>query len=157
VSEAVTIRAAGPADAAILGTLVAALLAELSGRSEEARSPAALTRLAEELLATPSGYSALIAEGGAGRPLAVLTLTASAAVYAGGRFGTIAEFYVVPEQRSGGLGARLVAAAVEEARRRGWRRLEVGAPAVPLWQRSVDFYRRCGFAEIGPRLSLPVT
>ncbi len=30
--------------------------------------------------------------------------------------------------------------------------LEVGAPSVPKWQRTVDFYLRNGFEEVGPRL-----
>jgi hypothetical protein len=34
--------------------------------------------------------------------------------------------------------------------------LEVGAPDAPRWQKSIDFYIRCGFEEIGPRLFLPL-
>lgn len=154
MSRSVEIREAGPGDAAILGTLISALLLELSGRDDPARTVAALTEVAEALLADPARYSALIAEDAAGQPLAVLALSASAGIYAAGHFGTIAEFYVVPPARSSGIGADLLGAAADLARRRGWRRLEVGAPDVPRWQRSVDFYRRCGFAEIGPRLSL---
>lgn len=30
---------------------------------------------------------------------------------------------------------------------------EVGAPAVPRFQRTVNFYVRNGFVEVGPRLS----
>jgi hypothetical protein len=35
--------------------------------------------------------------------------------------------------------------------------LEVGAPDVPRWQRTVDFYKRNGFKEVGPRLYLPLS
>ena len=31
--------------------------------------------------------------------------------------------------------------------------IEVGAPDLPRWQRTVDFYKRYGFTEIGPRLA----
>ena len=48
----------------------------------------------------------------------------------------------------------MLAAAAALARERGWPRLEVGAPDVPKWQRSLDFYLRCGFEEVGPRLRL---
>ncbi|MFP6745114.1 MAG: hypothetical protein VCB77_08015, partial [Alphaproteobacteria bacterium] len=32
----------------------------------------------------------------------------------------------------------------------GWLELEVGAPDVPRWQRTVDFYLGYGFKEVGP-------
>ena len=51
------------------------------------------------------------------------------------------------------VGAGLLSAALTFARARGWRRLEVGAPAVPRFQRTVNFYVRTGFVEVGPRLS----
>ena len=31
-------------------------------------------------------------------------------------------------------------------------RVEVGAPDVPRWQRTVNFYLKEGFVEVGPRL-----
>ena len=35
---------------------------------------------------------------------------------------------------------------------KGWQFLEVGAPGLPRWQRTVDFYLGNGFSVIGPRL-----
>jgi hypothetical protein len=35
---------------------------------------------------------------------------------------------------------------------RHWSMIEVGAPDVPRWQSTVDFYLRRGFVEVGPRL-----
>ena len=32
--------------------------------------------------------------------------------------------------------------------------MEVGAPDLPSWQRSYDFYLNHGFKEVGPRLEL---
>jgi GNAT superfamily N-acetyltransferase len=72
----------------------------------------------------------------------------------GGRFGEITELYVTPAFRALGVGKRLVEAAVEFARQRGWSRLEVGAPEIPKWAETVNFYRRTGFSEVGPRLKL---
>ena len=89
-----------------------------------------------------------------GQAVAALTLSECAALYAGGHFGEIAEFYVQPAHRSGGLGAKMLAAAAALASERGWPRLEVGAPDLPKWQRTFDFYQRCGFEEVGPRLRL---
>jgi GNAT superfamily N-acetyltransferase len=137
-----------------LGQLIAALLCELGGGPADAARGAALAALARELLAEPRGFAALIAEDAEGQAVAALTLSECAALYAGGHFGEIAEFYVQPAHRSGGLGAKMLAAAAALARERGWPRLEVGAPDVPKWQRSLDFYLHCGFEEVGPRLRL---
>ena len=83
----------------------------------------------------------------------MLTLNQCAATYARGRFGEIAELYVVPRGRSAEVGAGLLSAALTFAHARAWHRLEVGAPAVPRFQRTVNFYVRNGFVEVGPRLS----
>ncbi|MCG8354004.1 MAG: GNAT family N-acetyltransferase, partial [Kiloniellales bacterium] len=69
-------------------------------------------------------------------------------------FGEITELYIDPRYRSSGLGATMIEAAERVARERGWPRLEVGAPDVPRWQRTVDFYTRYGFVQVGPRLKL---
>jgi GNAT superfamily N-acetyltransferase len=60
----------------------------------------------------------------------------------------------VPDFRSAGVGARLIEASIAFGRERGWPNIEVGAPSPPTWQRTVDFYRRHGFEEVGPRLDL---
>ena len=51
---------------------------------------------------------------------------------------------------------RLIETAVFFARTQNWPVLEVGTPSLPRWQRTVDFYRRQGFREIGPRLELEI-
>ena len=79
-----------------------------------------------------------------------------AAIYAGGRFGEISEFYVVPDFRSKGVGALMIEVAVAFGHERGWPHIAVGAPSVPIWQRTVDFYLSCGFDEVGPRLELRI-
>ena len=150
----ISIRQALPKDAACLGRMIAALLTELDGGPPQPERAATLAALSQRLLAEPQNFTALIAEDAEGRAVAALTLSACAALYAGGHFGEIAEFYVVPAHRSGGLGAQMLAAAAALARERGWPRLEVGAPPLPDWQRSLDFYLRCGFEEVGPRLRL---
>jgi GNAT superfamily N-acetyltransferase len=75
-----------------------------------------------------------------------------AAIYAGGKFGEISELYVRPEYRSNGVAARLLEAAGKHAEECGWKRLEVGAPTQPAWERTLKFYLREGFEEVGPRL-----
>ena len=87
-----------------------------------------------------------------GEPVGLMSLNQCTAIYALGTFGEISELYVDPSVRSSGLGRKLIETAVEFAHSRGWTMLEVGAPSVPMWQRTVDFYLRNGFEEVGPRL-----
>jgi GNAT superfamily N-acetyltransferase len=66
----------------------------------------------------------------------------------------LSELYVVPQFRSEGAGQELIREAVRFGHERNWGRLEVGAPDVPRWNRTVSFYRKNGFTEVGPRLKL---
>jgi GNAT superfamily N-acetyltransferase len=85
-------------------------------------------------------------------PVGLISLNQCTAIYALGTFGEITELYVDPRFRASGLGRKLIETAVEFALSRGWTMLEVGAPSVPKWQRTVDFYLQNGFEEVGPRL-----
>jgi hypothetical protein len=76
--------------------------------------------------------------------IGMLRLNECTAIYAGGRFGEISEFYVAPEGRSKGVGAKLLAAARDFGISRIWKRLEVGAPDVPRWDKTVAFYLSYG-------------
>ncbi|BAP89046.1 acetyltransferase, GNAT family [Burkholderiales bacterium GJ-E10] len=96
-------------------------------------------------------YAAIVAREPGGRIVGVVTLSESCALYAGGFFGIIPEFYVVPERRSLGVGAKLAAAASAYARSRGWQRLEVTTPPLPQFQRTLAFYERQGFSVTGGR------
>lgn len=70
------------------------------------------------------------------------------------RTAQVSELYVVPQFRTTGAGQKLIGEAVRFGRDRMWARLEVGAPDVPRWERTVSFYRKAGFTEVGPRLKL---
>ena len=96
-------------------------------------------------------YAALVAREPGGRIVGVVTLSENCSLYAGGFFGIIPEFYVTPERRSLGVGAKLAAAARAYARSRGWRRLEVTTPPLPQFQRTLAFYERQGFSITGGR------
>lgn len=146
-----TIRLARLDEAHLVSDLVAALIEELSDGSV---IPDASTyrATAKRLLVGAVGYRALLAFDDDDAAVATLTLCPVAAIYAEGSFAQIAEFYVRPDHRGGGLGVRMVELAVEMARREGWTRLEVGAPHTPRWDRTVAFYRANGFEIIGPRL-----
>lgn len=141
------VRVARPEEAFSVTQLVASLLSELDGQPVD---PSLIAVSAESVLALPTvtAFLAFVGE----EPVGVLVLNECAAIYAGGVFGEISELYVNPEWRSAGVAKQLVLAAQTFAKERGWKRLEVGAPPQPEWARSLAFYRREGFEEVGPRL-----
>ena len=96
-------------------------------------------------------YTAFVAANADGKAVGVITLSESCALYAGGLFGTIPEFYVEPGWRSCGVGAALADAARAHAQSLGWSRLEVTTPPLPEFDRTLAFYERCGFATTGGR------
>ena len=96
------------------------------------------------------GFVATSDEGALG----LLMLAEAVAIFAGGAFGQITELYVKPEHRSRGIASLLVQRAAAFGRQRGWKRMDVGAPHQPRWNRSLNFYKSGGFVEVGPRLRL---
>ena len=146
-----TIKHATPEDAECVAELIAHLLTELSdgGPIEDLST---YTSVCRDLLTSEGLYCALLALDNDDRPVGVLTLSECAAVYALGQFGEISEFYVAPDSRSAGLGQQLLDHAADHGRSRGWSRLEVCAPDLPRWARSVQFYEANGFSNVGPRL-----
>jgi GNAT superfamily N-acetyltransferase len=153
VRKPIRVRRATAADHDRVTSLVLRLLSELfdpvaCGYSRETLAPAV-----EKLIRDGSGSWALLAHLDQEAPVGILTLNECTAIYAFGRFGEISELYVEPGHRSAGVGAALVDEAIRFGRERGWSLLEVGAPDVPKWQRTVDFYLRHGFSVVGPRLT----
>ena len=137
-----------------VGQLVHRLLVELVPDRADTFDAGKLTATARALLSDDEHVWAFLARDPKSGPVGLLTLNRCAAIYAGGYFGEICELYVDPAHRSAGVGAELVDAAVSFARNKKWTGLEVGAPDLPRWQRTVDFYTEYGFHVIGPRLHL---
>jgi len=145
---AISVRLARGDDISIVAGFVHALLDELT-----AGQPPSIDEVAERAEAVLSGTGVLAVIACADdEPIGVMTLNECAAIYAGGKFGEISELYVRPEMRSQGVAQKLLDHAQLEALDRGWKRLEVGAPVQPEWHRTLSFYLRNGFAEVGPRL-----
>jgi GNAT superfamily N-acetyltransferase len=148
----VVVRQAGPEEFERVGHLIHALLAELFPDGGYKRD--VFVETARTLLTGNEGVWSFLATTHDDRDVGVVTINQCAAISSGGRFGEISELYVVPDYRSKGVGALLIDATVGFCRERGWHSIEVGAPSVPRWQRTVDFYLGHGFEEIGPRLDL---
>lgn len=150
------VRHAGVEDVDLVTALLFELLAETSRRVDPGGSDSStLRRTTLQLLKKHDGVWAFMAIDTKQRCVAVLTLNECTALYAGGNFGEISELYIRAGQRSSGAGYRLVSAAVQFGRMRGWSRLEVTPVGVPAWQcRSLDAYTRLGFAQLGPKMTL---
>jgi len=146
--EGYEIRPAGIADSESIVTMALALLTELYPNIYTADQ---LRPVAERVLRQSEDVFPFIAFAD-GRAVGLIVLNRCTALYALGDFGEISELFVGPALRSSGLGALLIEKAVAFAQSQGWTMLEVGAPEVPWWQRTVEFYRRNGFTEVGPRL-----
>lgn len=143
---------AGPPDASAVTALVHALLAEIMAASGGAAFQPDPVRDAATCLDLLRGgrLIALLAHRDDG-PQGVLCLSPAQALYTGGSFGIITEFYVRPDCRGQGLGRHLLGAALKVARRHGWRRLEVTTPPLPAFAATLRFYERAGFSVTGGR------
>lgn len=84
--------------------------------------------------------------------IGIITLHECAAIYAGGIFGEISELYVKPNFRSLKVGELLLSSAIEHGKTCGWKRLEVGCPALDESPRTFKFYEKQGFQCTGERL-----
>jgi GNAT superfamily N-acetyltransferase len=152
VTTSIKVVRASAQDSVDVSSLVYPLLIELYPH-EPTYTPENISASTERLLKGHPEYFGFIAYA-KGDPAGYIGLNECASIYAFGRFGEIAELYVKPEHRSNRVGAELIEHAKYFGKNREWSMLEVGAPSVPAWQRTVDFYQRNGFEVVGPRLYL---
>lgn len=129
---------------------VAELIKELGGKAFVYSEVEVLNFIDDAMV--NARYFAFLAIGDDEQVVGIITLGESGAVYAGGKFGVIHEFYIDLGLRSRGVGKSLLEKAKQKSLDLKWNRLEVGAPPYPVWKRTKDFYLREGFQEIGPRL-----
>jgi GNAT superfamily N-acetyltransferase len=144
----ISTHSANATDAETVARFIHALLDELTGG--KAPTPDVVRQSAETVLADAGGFAVIASADD--EPVGIMVLNECTAIYAGGKFGYISELYVRPDMRSKGIAPHLLEVASQESRARGWKRLEVGAPGQPKWKRTLDFYLRNGFEEVGPRL-----
>jgi len=146
------ITTAAAADAETIAGMAVALTEEICHRTGAQHFDLdidATAALCARMLAQ-GNYTALLARVD-GRPVGFVGLSQGCALYAGGTIGTMQEFYVAPEFRSGGIGAALIEAVKAHARTQGWCRIEVCTPPLPAFDGSLRFYQREGFEISGGR------
>lgn len=137
------------ADFAQLALHIERLYAELFGaRAVPSRSD--LEHLRERLPA--DDHWAFLIEDAERAPAAFFTLAEAFAVFARGEYGIINELWVRPDVRSRGVGALALEHCRAFGKERGWKRIDVSAPASAEWDRSYEFYRRQGFELTGRKL-----
>jgi GNAT superfamily N-acetyltransferase len=141
-------------DYEILVTHIAHLYAELFGASHVPTAHA-MEHWREQLHGDEPAHWAFVGhQGDVSEPVVFATLAESFAVFAGGRYGIINELWVRSDQRSAGVGARMIDHLAEFGRLRGWKRIDVSAPQDPSWDRSLEFYLARGFQRTGRKLKL---
>jgi|GEM_PF-248199 len=90
------------------------------------------------------------------KAVGIITIAQATAIYNGGDFGVITELYVDRSIRGDGIGKLLIESALEFARTKNWKKVEVGAPNKDEWPRTIDFYKKNGFEEKGPKLRIAI-
>jgi GNAT superfamily N-acetyltransferase len=117
----------------------------LAAQLEEHAIPLAPELLAEAVrsaLADDGKALILLARQG-GRPVGVAYLSFQSSLERGGRIGWLEELYVLPELRGRGTGTALLRAALEAARIKGCRSVELEVEA--SHSRAANLYARAGF------------
>jgi GNAT superfamily N-acetyltransferase len=84
-------------------------------------------------------------------PVAVVTMTETYALYAGGKIGVIQEFYVSPEFRDSGVGSMLIEHVQDYGKQNSWSCIELCTPPLPEFERTLSFYQKNGLIPVGGR------
>jgi GNAT superfamily N-acetyltransferase len=132
--------------------MVGKLLSELRGAFVEKE---AYLQASKKLLSENKQYTVFLAYSAPSEYLGFISVFESSSIHTFGEYGVIQELFVCPEYRSSQIGRGLLSLVKNLAIVKGWKRLEVGAPSSEKW-RSVAFYLREGFIEVGPRLKLSI-
>ncbi len=148
----ISIRSAHPKDAETISGFVTALTQEICAAMNsryfnlDLEETTALCRTLME----QNRYVALLAFV-QNEPVGVATLTEGCALYVGGALATVQEVYVLPQRRSHGVGAALMASIHEMGITRQWKAIDLTTPPLPEFERSVKFYEGQGFRVVGGR------
>lgn len=101
-------------------------------------------------------FGAFIAYDSENKPKGLITISEAFAIYNGGDFGVITELYVDRNSRSEGIGKLLLQSAFDFSDAMNWEKVEVGAPNAEEWPRTIEFYKRNGFKQKGPKLRIDI-
>ncbi len=153
MSEKIVILRAMVAEAQEIAVMVGELLNEIMNAVGESVFNFNVDETTDRLrdFLSREKYFVFVARDLSGTAVAFIALYESFALYAEGVFGTIPELYVHPAHRNQQLGSRLVSQAKSFGIARGWKRLEVTTPPLPVFDRALEFYEGEGFSITGGR------
>jgi GNAT superfamily N-acetyltransferase len=84
-----------------------------------------LRKAVQRVVAEPRYGFILVAVEDGGPPIGVAYAASLLSVEHGGISGWLEELYVMPQRREQGIGSRLIAEVLAQARKRGWRALDL--------------------------------
>lgn len=146
------IEVSEPSDSATVGRMIFKMVQEVRPFSVKSMDERRFMRLAERMLLSGREYWAIIARHSSGDIVGILTLNENSSVQHGGRYGEISEFYVLPEHRSHGVGARLIQAAVAFGGDRQWKLLSAVSVKTITEEQDESLHEQLGFKVLGQRL-----
>jgi len=85
------------------------------------------------------------------RPIAVVTMTETYALYVSGTIGVVQEFYVAPQFRATGVGSMLIEQVKDYGKKCNWSCIELCTPPLPEFDRTLNFYQKNGLSPVGGR------
>lgn len=144
-------------DAKTVANLIAQLLIDFNNKNDSnfIVDKDNLEKTTRKLI-TRVNFGAFIAYDSENRPKGLITISEAFAIYNGGDFGVITELYVDRDSRSEGIGKLLLQSVFDFSDSMNWKKVEVGAPDVEEWPRTIEFYKRNGFKQKGLKLRIDI-
>ncbi|OUR76806.1 GNAT family N-acetyltransferase [Colwellia psychrerythraea] len=148
----INFRVATVKDSEIIGSLVVELTTEICELTKAQHFDIDLNGTIQRCheLISDGHYSAIIGVY-ENNPIAVVTMTETYALYAGGKIGVIQEFYVSPEFRASGVGSMLIQQVQDYGKKQNWSCIELCTPPLPEFERTLNFYQKNGLSPVGGR------
>ncbi|MBW4362784.1 GNAT family N-acetyltransferase [Flavobacterium taihuense] len=153
-----TINKATIKDSGLISKLICELLKDFNQRSGSnfMIDASKIEETCKELLPRDNFAGFIAINNITNETVGLITIAQGTAIYNGGDFGVITELYVDRNIRSNGIGKLLIKNALEFARTKNWSKVEVGAPNKDEWPRTIEFYKKNGFEEKGPKLRVSI-
>ena len=148
----INFREATLIDSELIGSLVVELTTEICALTKSQHFDIDLNGTIQRCheLIRDGHYSAIIGMY-ENKPIAVVTMTETYALYAGGKIGVIQEFYVSPEFRASGVGSMLIEQVQDYGKKHDWSCIELCTPPLPEFERTLNFYKKSGLIPVGGR------
>jgi GNAT superfamily N-acetyltransferase len=148
----INFREAALEDSELIGSLVVELTTEICELTKVQHFDIDLNGTIQRCheLIRDGHYSAIIGFY-ENKPIAVVTITETYALYAGGKIGVIQEFYVSLDFRASGVGSMLIEQVQDYGKKQNWSCIELCTPPLPEFERTLNFYQKNGLIPVGGR------